>query len=166
MVGVLVAIWWYIGSCSQEDVIDNYVGSLESSAATEVVEMNKIKVQITKFTVVGAANFVLTFIVFTVMLKILAINYLLSLIVAWIFGLIFSYALNFSWVFNPNEKFEFKARFLRFFFASFLSIALNMITLDYIVQRSNFDPFYVQVLIMPFVVIFNFLTAKFWSLRV
>jgi putative flippase GtrA len=79
--------------------------------------------------------------------------------------MLFSYVLNFSWVFKPEQKIQFKARFLRFFLASAFSIALNMLVLSYIVDRTNFDPFYVQMVLIPWIVIFNFSTAKYWSLR-
>lgn len=127
--------------------------------------MHKLRIEVTKFTLVGAANFMLTFIVFTTMLKVFMVNYLLSLAAAWIVGMFFSYALNFSWVFKPEHKIQFKARFAKFFFANTLSIVLNMLALSYIVERNDFDPFYVQVALIPFIVIFNFLTAKFWSLK-
>ena len=127
--------------------------------------MHKLKIEVTKFTLVGAANFVLTFIVFTVMLKVLSLNYLLSLGAAWVVGMLFSYALNFAWVFKPEQKLQFKARFLRFFLASVVSIVLNMLVLSFIVERTGFDPFYVQFALIPLIVLFNFSTAKFWALR-
>lgn len=127
--------------------------------------MHKFKIEITKFSLVGAANFLLTFIVFTTMLKVVLLNYLLSLGAAWIVGMIFSYVLNFTWVFKPEQKIQFKARFFRFFLASAVSITLNMLVLSYIVELSGFDPFYVQILLIPFIMIFNFSTAKYWSLR-
>lgn len=127
--------------------------------------MHKFKIEATKFTLVGAANFALTFIVFTAMLKVLGVNYLLSLAAAWVVGMFFSYILNFLWVFKPEEKIQFRARFVRFFLASVLSIALNMLVLSYVVERTDFDPFYVQTALIPFIVIFNFSTAKYWSLR-
>jgi putative flippase GtrA len=127
--------------------------------------MHKFKIEAAKFTIVGAINFVLTFIVFTTMLKILLINYLLSLIAAWVVGMFFSYILNFSWVFKPEQKIQFKARFLRFLLAGSLSIGLNIFLLGYIVEHNEFDPFYVQLVLIPMIVTFNFLTAKFWSLR-
>jgi putative flippase GtrA len=127
--------------------------------------MHKFKIEVTKFTIVGAANFALTFIVFTSMLKVLTVNYLLSLVAAWVVGMLFSYILNFAWVFKPEQKIQFRARFARFFLASMLSISLNMLVLSYIVEHTNFDSFYVQIALMPFIVIFNFLTAKFWSLK-
>lgn len=127
--------------------------------------MHKFKIEATKFTLVGAANFALTFIVFTAMVKICGVNYLLSLVAAWVVGMIFSYVLNFAWVFKPEQKIQFSARFLRFFLASVLSIALNILALSYIVEHTDFDPFYVQIALIPFIVIFNFSTAKYWSLR-
>jgi putative flippase GtrA len=99
------------------------------------------------------------------MLKFLSLNYLLSLGVAWIVGMLFFYVFNFVWVFKPEQKIQFKARFFRFFLASVFSIALNMLVLSYIVERSDFDPFYAQMVLIPLVVIVNFSTAKFWSFR-
>ena len=126
--------------------------------------MHKFKIEATKFTIVGAVNFVFTFIVFTVMLKVLDVDYLLSLVTAWIVGMIFSYVLNFCWVFKPEQKIQFRARFVRYTLASVLSIALNILALHYIVERTGFDPFYIQMALIPFIVVFNFSTAKYWSL--
>ena len=127
--------------------------------------MHKFKIEATKFTLVGAANFVLTFVVFTLMLKTMEVNYLVSLMAAWVVGMLFSYVLNFAWVFKPEHKIQFRARFFRFFLASVLSIALNMLVLRYIVEHTDFDPFYVQMVLIPLIVIFNFATAKYWSLK-
>jgi len=127
--------------------------------------MHKFKIEAAKFTLVGAANFALTFILFTLMLKVLGVNYVLSLGATWVVGMLFSYVLNFAWVFKPEQKIQFRTRFVRFFLASALSIALNILALSYIVERTDFDPFYVQMALMPFIVIFNFSTAKLWSLR-
>ena len=127
--------------------------------------MNRFKIEAKKFTLVGAANFVLTFIVFTVMLKVLGINYMLCLVAAWFVGTLFSYVLNFSWVFKPEQKILFRARFFKFIMASLLSVALNAWALSYIVRRTDFDPFFVQTALIPFIVVFNFATAKFWSLK-
>ncbi len=127
--------------------------------------MHKIKIEVAKFTIVGGINFVLTFIVFTVMLKILQINYLLSLIAAWLVGMLFSYALNFTWVFKPEGQIQSQVRFLKFFLAGLVSVGLNLLALVYIVERTDSDPFYVQMVLIPCVVGFNYCTAKYWSLR-
>jgi putative flippase GtrA len=128
--------------------------------------MHKYKIEAVKYTFVGGANFALTFMVFTAMLKVWGVNYLISLVAAWVVGMFFSYVLNFVWVFKPEKKIQFSARFFKFFVASIMSIALNILTLNYIVERAKFDPFYVQMILTPFVVFFNYFTAKFWSLKV
>ena len=51
--------------------------------------MHKFKIEVTKLTLVGAANFMLTFIVFTAMLKVFSVNHLLSLVAAWVVGIFF-----------------------------------------------------------------------------
>lgn len=125
----------------------------------------KLNYEIIKFATTGAANFAITFILFYAMLRIVELNYLLSLIVAWIGGMFFSYIVNFLWVFKPEQKIQFRARFFKYFFASAISIAFNLLVLGYIVKNTNFDPFYVQIALIPLIVIINFSTAKYWSLR-
>ncbi|CAD6873745.1 hypothetical protein [Methylomonas fluvii] len=99
------------------------------------------------------------------MLKLLKVNYLLSLLTAWGVGMVFSYTLNFMWVFNPEQKIQFRARFFKFLLASVLSVLLNMWVLGYIVETTSTDPFFVQMALIPFIVAFNFTTAKLWSMR-
>ncbi len=127
--------------------------------------MNKLNIEATKFTVVGALNFGLTFIVFTVMLKFFGADYLISLGIAWIVGMFFSYVLNFSWVFKPENQIRFSSRFLKFLTTGLVSITLNMLALHYMVENSEIDPFYLQILLIPLVVVFNFTATKYWSLR-
>lgn len=107
----------------------------------------------------------LTLVIFTSMLKVLGIDYLFSLGTASIIGWVFSYTLNFAWVFKPEQKLQFRARFLKFFAASALSLAANMIVLKLIVERTGYDPFWVQMALIPLIIVFNFSTAKFWSLK-
>lgn len=117
--------------------------------------MKKIKIELSKFTLVGAANFMLTFIIFTSMVKVFQINYAISLIAASITGVLFTYILNYRFVFKPEKKIKFKSQFIKYFFASGLSISLNIIALSYIVNHTNFDPFYIQMGLIPFIVIFG-----------
>lgn len=128
--------------------------------------MSKLKIEATKFTLVGAANFVLTFMVFIFLLKMLGVNYTLSLLSAWVVGMLFSYVSNFIWVFKPEGKIQFKDRFAKFFLSGLLSVVLNLLVLRFIVENTGFDPFYTQTALIPAVVVFNFITAKFWSLKI
>lgn len=127
--------------------------------------LSRFKLEAFRFLLVGGANFVLTFLVFFSMFKLWHVNHLISLVVSWAVGMGFSYALNFTWVFKPEEQLQFRARFAKYFAAGLVSILLNLLTLHLIVESTGYDPFYVQCALIPLIVIFNFTTAKFWSLR-
>jgi putative flippase GtrA len=124
-----------------------------------------MKIEFTRFTIVGFINFMLTFLIFFTLLKIFNVNYLISLALVWIIGILFTYFLNFLWVFKPEQRLQFKERFVKYFLSYLLSFALNIFALNYIVERTGFDPFYAQAVLVPFIVIFNFSTSKYWSLR-
>ena len=125
--------------------------------------MHEFKVEAAKFILVGAANFVLTFIVFTVLLKVLSVNYLLSLLAAWFVGMIFSYCMSFLWVFQQPDKLALDHRFAKFAIVGAVSISFNLVGLEFLVRRTNWDPMLAQTVLIPFIVTFNFLFAKFWS---
>ena len=118
-----------------------------------------------KFTIVGGVNFILTFVVFFALFKMLHLNYLIALSASWAIGMLFSYALNFTWVFKPEEQLQFRSHLAKYFFANLVSLLLNLLTLRWLVSWSNYDPFWLQCALIPLIVVFNFSTAKFWSLR-
>ena len=129
------------------------------------IKMYRLKIEFTKFTIVGAANFVFTFVLYYLLVKVLRANYSVSLVVVSLLGMFLTYSLNYVWVFKPEQELAFKGRLLKYILAGFLSISLNVLVLDYIVEHFDFDPFYVQFALIPLIVVFNFSTAKFWSLR-
>lgn len=118
-----------------------------------------------RFGIVGAANFVLTFLVFYGMLRLAMAHHLVALAASWVAGTLFSYVFNFIWVFKPEDALMFRRFFARFLAASVLSVLLNMLALDLLVSRTGYDPLYIQFALIPFIVGFNFMTAKFWSLK-
>lgn len=127
--------------------------------------MHKLRIEFSKFTIVGAVNFVFTFVLYYLSVKVIQWNYLISLVVVSLLGMILTYSLNHAWVFKPEQKLAFRGRLFKYILAGMLSISLNLVVLGYIVERTGFDPFYVQTALIPFIVIFNFSTAKYWSLR-
>ena len=127
--------------------------------------MGQFKLEAFRFLIVGGANFVLTFVIFFSMFKLLHINHLIALLVSWAVGMGFSYALNFTWVFKPEEQLQFKQHLAKYFSANLVSVLLNLLALHLIVETTSYDPFYVQCALIPLIVVFNFSTAKFWSLR-
>jgi putative flippase GtrA len=124
----------------------------------------RLKIEIGRFTAVGMANTLLTFVIFFTLLKILHVNYLVSLFASWLCGMIFSYCLNFVWVFAQPGRLAFDFRFIKFAVSGVLSISMNMMALRLLVETTGYDPFWVQTALIPPIVAFNFLAAKFWSL--
>lgn len=127
--------------------------------------MSKLKFEVTKFTIVGVYNAVFTFVIFFSLYKLFKINYLIAFSLSWVLGVIFSYTLNFLWVFKPELRLQFKSRFIKYFLAYLMSFLLNLFLLNYIVEFTCFDPFYVQITLIPLIVVINFTVSKFWSLR-
>lgn len=121
--------------------------------------------EVFRFLIVGGANFVLTFVLFYSFYRVLELNYSLALFGAWAIGMLFTYALNFTWVFMPEGSLKSASRFSKYLTSQLISIGLNLVTLHLIVQSTGWDAFYVQCALIPLIVVFNFTAAKFWSLR-
>lgn len=138
---------------------------LETSSCDKKNEMHKLKIELLKFLIIGVINFVFTFILFFLLVKIILIDYLISLIVVSFVGMILTYSLNHIWVFKPEGNLTFGIRLVKYIFSGTLSIALNVVVLKHLVDLTNYDPFYVQMALIPLIVIFNFSAAKLWSLR-
>lgn len=128
-------------------------------------DIKETAVQTMKFSALGAVNFILTFVVFAVLLKIVEINYNIALFTAWFVGMIFMYVTNFVWVFQAGNSLYFDAQFGKFLATGIVSITLNMLALHLVVECAAASPFTAQILLIPPIVAFNFLAAKYFSLR-
>lgn len=121
--------------------------------------------ELLRYLMTGGLNAILTFLVFIAGLYVLHIHYLLALIVAFLAGTIFTYVLNFSWVFRPETDFTFRRRFFKYLFPNVGTFAINLLALYILVDYWGGDPFVCQVVLMFLVVVANFLFAKYWAFR-
>ncbi|PWE34469.1 hypothetical protein DD563_14985 [Pelagicola sp. LXJ1103] len=124
-----------------------------------------MNMEMSRFLLAGGVNFVFTFLVFTGALKVMHTGYVAALLLAWISGNILTYVLNFVWVFRPEDRLSFGMRFFKYLTAGAFSIAANLMALSALVEIGGFDPFWAQLIVMPFIIAFNFIAAKFWSLK-
>jgi putative flippase GtrA len=122
--------------------------------------------QFAKYFVLGGVNFLLTLGVFSGLLHLARVNYILSLIGSWFVGMLFMYVTNFIWVFRGNGTLRFDDRFLRFLGVGVASITMNGAALGVIVETWGTDPFWTQMALIPVAVIFNFSATKYFSLKV
>lgn len=142
-----------------------YLENIKSESILKNLIIHPINVEAIKYVMVGVLNAIFTCMVFTGGLYILKQNYLVSLTISWVFGTLLTYTLNFVWVFRPEKKLRFRERFTKYLFTNVLSFIFNLAALYYIVSETQYAPFYVQLEIMPVIVILNFIAAKFWSLK-
>lgn len=110
-------------------------------------------------------NFLFTLLAFYLLVEVIKVNYLIALTVVSILGMFLTYTLNHIWVFRLEEKLEFRGRIVRYILAGSVSIAINAVTLKFLVDRTDYDPFWLQLTLIPLIVLFNFSTAKYWALR-
>ncbi len=117
-----------------------------------------------KFGIVGAFNFILTAIIFYLLLKVIRINYVIALSMTWIVGICITYIINFMWVFLPEEKLDFQQRFFKYLIVYAVSFFINLALLTLIKNISSFDLYWSQFLLIPTIVIINFLGIRYWAL--
>lgn len=131
-----------------------------------IIKLNyEFLLHLIKYLFVGGVNAILTFIIYFLFLKIFGVYYLISFSIAWISGVVFTYVINFLWVFKPEEKIRFKNRFIKYFIVYLTSYGTNMFLLKLVKEKAGLDPLIAQLFIIPIVVMINFLGIKYWSLR-
>ena len=114
---------------------------------------------------VGGLNFLLSTALYFFLVDIINLNFQWAFTIAWLFGIFFTYTINFLWVFKPTDKLEFKSRFPKYFMVYLTSYLVNIGLLSWLVENHGFDPFYIQFAILPLVVLINFFGFKYWSLK-
>ncbi|PBI87011.1 GtrA-like protein [Variovorax boronicumulans] len=130
-----------------------------------MIRLKTLTAQFSKFTVVGGLNFLFTLVLFYLSVVVLHINHLIALVLVSLIGMLLTYTLNYYWVFKPSEKVTFGSRLAKYIGAGLVSVGLNVLLLHLLTSSTHIAPFYGQLLLIPFVVLFNFFTARLWSLR-
>ena len=121
--------------------------------------------EILRYLMMGGLNAILTFLVFVAGLYVFHIHYLLALIAAFLVGTVFTYILNFVWVFRPETGFTFRRRFFKHLLPNIGTFSINLVALYVLVDYWGGDPFLCQIVLMIVVVAANFLFAKYWAFR-
>lgn len=124
-----------------------------------------VAIQFNKFLFVGGVNFLLTLVLFYTFVELFSLNYIISLFAVSAIGWIFTYILNYIWTFKPEPQLAFGSRLLKYVATGLASVTLNAVALHILVNASGWGPFWAQLCLVPFVILLNFVSAKFWSLR-
>lgn len=124
----------------------------------------KLLMHFTKYSIVGILNAVLTITIYIVLLNVIRFNYLISFTLAWMIGVLFTYVVNFIYVFKPEEKLTFKKRLLKYFLVYLTSYIISAGLLSLLVDYFMFDPVISQFFVIPIIVAINFTGIKYWAL--
>jgi putative flippase GtrA len=122
--------------------------------------------QFQKYLLVGVANLAFTFLVYFYFLRILQLHYLAAFSLSWAAGLLFTYIVNYLWVFKPESTLTFRGRFTKYATVYLSSFLLNLVSLKALKEALDVDPLIIQLFLLPMVVIINFCGMKFWSLKI
>ncbi|MBK7380887.1 MAG: GtrA family protein [Ignavibacteriales bacterium] len=118
-----------------------------------------------KYSFVGIGNLIFTLALYIFFLNDLELKYEIAFTFAWLLGVLFTYLINFIWVFKPEEKITFRKRLPKYFFVYLLSYLLNILLLKLLVENFFLQPLISQLFIIPLIVLINFTGIKYWALK-
>ncbi|MFC2135035.1 GtrA family protein [Bacteroidota bacterium] len=118
-----------------------------------------------KYSFVGIGNLLFTLVLYIIFLNVFNFKYGIAFSLSWLFGVFFTYLINFIWVFKPEEKITFKKKLAKYFIVYLSSYLLNMLLLVILVEYFLIQPLLSQVFIIPLIVLINFSAIKYWALN-
>lgn len=120
---------------------------------------NKLIQQILKFGVVGGLAFIIDYGIYTLLLQVFHINYVISGIISFSVSVIFNYILSIIWVFDIKKKQTVK-EFIIFVILSVIGLILNTIILYISVDKFHIHEQIGKIIATAIVMVYNFITRK------
>jgi len=118
-----------------------------------------------KYLFVGVGNLIFTLALYVFFLNLLNFRYEVAFSLSWLLGVLFTYLINFIWVFKPEEKITFRKRLPKYFLVYLIACILNMLLLKLLVEHFYFQPLISQIFIIPLIVLINFTGIKYWAMN-
>jgi putative flippase GtrA len=119
--------------------------------------------QLIRFGIVGAGNTLVDFFFFSIFQSIFGINYLLSQVFGYCFGIMNSFILNKSWTFKDRntEKCTFY-EILQFVIVNGITLSITVIGMKLLVKDFNINIYIAKIIITFAAQITNYFGYKFW----
>lgn len=118
--------------------------------------------QFVKYGVVGASNTLLTFFTYTVLEKLVGVNYLIALPLGYGVGSLNSYILNRHWTFQARDIAHTTAG-TRFAIVQLVAIAANEMLLYVLVHRLGVEKIAAQAILTVPILAVTFCANRWWS---
>jgi putative flippase GtrA len=118
---------------------------------------------ITRFSLVGIANTLIDFLVFTLLHGFIGLNYIASQTMGYSFGIANSFVLNKKWTFsriNSNKKTSHEL--FQFIIVNLISLAITLMAMNFLVKSLNMNVYISKIIVTLIAQITNFLAYKLW----
>lgn len=125
---------------------------------------NPIVAQFIKFGLVGVSNTLLTFLVYTLLLKVFGVWYLAASGIGFAVGAVNGFLLNHSWTFRGHAGGQFAA--VRWFIVQGSGLLVNLGVVYLMVEQVGTDKLVGQAIATAIVVVLTFFANRAWTFRV
>ncbi|MGE5628773.1 MAG: GtrA family protein [Solirubrobacterales bacterium] len=118
---------------------------------------------LSRFTLVGAANTLLDFIVFTIVSGVFGVGYLVSQVTGYGFGIMNSFILNRNWTFRKKNRSKKQiSEFIQFLFVNLITLGITLTAMRFMVQSMELNIYVSKIMVTFIAQISNFILYKFW----
>jgi putative flippase GtrA len=135
----------------------------QSASLTPRLPIAPVLVQFAKFGIVGVANTLLTFAVFTVLVKGFGVWYLAASAIGFLVGTVNSFLLNRRWTFRGHVGDALTP--VRWFVVQGCGLALNLALIYLLVDGAGLDKLLGQAFAIGVVTVLTFLANRAWTFR-
>jgi len=124
--------------------------------------MKKLVKQILKFGLVGGIAFVIDYGLLFIFTEVFHIDYLISSVMSFSISVIFNYSVSVLLVFEVNKERKKSRNFIIFVLLSIVGLGINLVIMFFGVEIMQWYYMLVKLFATIVVMIFNFITRKFF----
>lgn len=133
--------------------------------ATESIFNGKLK-YLSRFSMIGIANTLIDFVVFTIVHVLYGVNYTSSQALGYGFGVANSFIFNRKWTFEDrNVDKKVFHELLQFIVVNLISLLITMITINLLIENLNLNVYISKIIVTVIAQITNFLAYKLWVFK-
>lgn len=135
----------------------------DSAKAVKWISCNRTMGQIVRFLFVGGSATILQYLLLVFGVEVMAVAPLMASIVAYILSALYNYFASFYFTFSNRSNH--KAAAVRFPIMVVGGLLLNTVVFACIFEVLHFSYLLAQIVASGAVLVFNFLTSKFWTFK-
>jgi putative flippase GtrA len=118
---------------------------------------------LSRFSMIGVANTLIDFLVFTISNSVFGINYIASQALGYSCGIANSFVFNKNWTFqDSNSKKKKFHELTQFIVINLITLIITMISIRFIVNSFNMNVYIAKIIITILAQAINFLAYKLW----